>query len=82
MFLECRICSLLNDAVHKCVPEPPSAFTVGAKLVDAPSLTVAVAKFVRHKVEKNCLDLISTKNRFVKLAETAEKKKDKVEDGI
>lgn len=52
------------------------------KLFEAPTLTVLVAKFVKHKVEKNALDKTKMKKRFVKLAEAFANKDIKVEDGI
>lgn len=65
----------MEDTVHKCVPEPPSVDVVAAELVDTPSFTVPVAKFVTHEVEKNSLDKANMKREFVKLTEAVEKRR-------
>lgn len=51
------------------------------ELSAAPSFTVPVAKFFKHKVETNFLHKAQMENRFVKLSEPVEEKKIKVEDG-
>lgn len=38
--------------------------------------------FVKHEVEKSTLDMAKMEERFVKLAETVEERKIKIEDGI
>lgn len=48
--------SAAEDAVHKCVPEPPSADAVAAKLVDSSSFTVPVTNFIKHEVTENSSD--------------------------
>lgn len=69
----------MGEAVHKCIPEPLSVDTVFTKMVDALSFTVPVAKFVKHKIDKKNIDKVKTEEGFVKLAETVEKKKIKIE---
>lgn len=55
----CRVAtfySAAEDTAHKYVPEPPSGDIVAVKLFDASSITVPVAKFVKHELEKNFFD--------------------------
>lgn len=57
------------------MPESTSVDVVCVTLVDCASFTVSVAKFVKHKVEKNFIDKTMFEKPFVKLAEAIKKKK-------
>lgn len=48
--------------------ESLSIDAAAAKLIDPPSFTVFVAKFINHEIENNSLNKAEIKKRFVKLA--------------
>lgn len=57
--------SVVEDVVHKYVPEAPSTDAVSAKPVVPSFFTLFEARFVKHEVEKSFLDEAKMKKRFL-----------------
>lgn len=62
----------VEEGVQKYVSEPPGMDAVATKLVKALSFTIPVNKVVKYEIKKNSLDNANMKEKFLKLAETAE----------
>lgn len=74
--------SAVEETDHKCVREHPSVDPVVTNLVDAPSFTVPVAKFVKQEVDKKPLKWAMMDEQFVKPAEKVDEKKIMIGDGV
>lgn len=72
----------MEEAVHKCVLVPRGVGAVAAELVQCLPVTVLVAKFSKHKVEKNFLDKAKMKKRFLNIAELVQGEKIEIGIGI
>lgn len=81
-FLECYHLFGSDIGSTQVCTRDPEVDAVAAKLVDAPSFSVHLTKFVKQEVETNTLHKAKTKKRFLKLAKAVEEKKIKVEGGI
>lgn len=74
--------SPVGEAVEKFVSAPQGIDAVTTIVIDTSAFTVPVAKFIKHELEKNSLEKAKMKERFNKLAESANEKNIKEEDGI
>lgn len=72
----------VEEAVHNCLSKPQSVESVATMMIDAPPLTVLMAKFVKGKVGKSYLDKAKMKERFIKLTKPVLENTIPIGDGI
>lgn len=72
----------VDHAVQKSVTELHGVDTVTRRNIDAPTSTVRLAKFNKHKIEKHFLENTKMEERLYKLAERVNETKVKYEDRI
>lgn len=74
--------SAVEQAAKKSASESQRSDTVVTRMIDAPASTVPLARFIKQEVEKSASDKDKMEERFNKLDEAVDGKKNKIEDGI
>lgn len=69
-------------AVHKCMVKYHIVIAVVKCIIDAPVITVPLAKFLRHEDGKYFLEKAKIEELYIKLTEAVNDKKNKEEDGL
>lgn len=72
----------VEQAMSKYVLELQFFDAVAKRMANALALTVRVAKFIKHKVKKSCLEKAKMEERFVNLSVTVNEKNIKEKDVI
>lgn len=74
--------SPVPDAVHKYIDVPRSLDGASTTMMDAPAVTVLVAKFITREVAKGSLHKVKLGEQFKTLAESLDESRIQIEDGI